>query len=183
MSADDETEAPMSDAELGLDFEVDDGSTVHHLDAVDLRSLGLVAALFYFTAFLVLALAIVGVWLFAAGLGLISQVEDFMRSVGFRGFHLVGPEVILGFVLILAALVVFLTVMTLVAGAFYNLLGTTRHGVRVRTSVVPPRVQPAAAEDEPAPSATPFVFEPVVDSSDEADAEPASDEKPEAVAG
>ena len=112
---------------------------VHHVDAVELRSLGVVAGLFYFTAFLVLALAVAGVYLFAASLGLISQVEDFMRSVGFRGFKFVGPEVILGFVLILAALVVFLTVMTLVTGAFYNLLGTGKHGVRFRTTVVEAR--------------------------------------------
>ena len=119
--------------------ELDDRSMIHHVDAVELRSLGVVAGLFYFTAFLVLALAVAGVYLFAASLGLISQVEDFMRSVGFRGFKFVGPEVILGFVLILAALVVFLTVMTLVGGAFYNLLGTGKHGVRFRTTVVEAR--------------------------------------------
>ena len=119
--------------------DLDDRSMIHHVDAVELRSLGVVAGLFYFTAFLVLALAVAGVYLFAASLGLISQVEDFMRSVGFRGFKFVGPEVILGFVLILAALVVFLTVMTLVAGAFYNLLGTGKHGVRFRTTVVEAR--------------------------------------------
>ena len=117
----------------------DDRSTIHHVDAVELRSLGVVAGLFYLTAFLVLALAIAGVWLFAASLGLISQVEDFMRSVGFRGFKLVGPEVILGFILVLAALVAFLTVMTLVAGAFYNLLGTGKHGIRFRSTVVEAR--------------------------------------------
>jgi Transmembrane domain of unknown function (DUF3566) len=150
--------------------ELDDGSMVHHVDAVELRSLGVVAGLFYLTAFLVLALAIAGVYLFAASLGLISQVEDFMRSVGFRGFKFVGPEVILGFVLILAALVVFLTVMTLVAGAFYNLLGTGKHGVRFRTTVVEARGRrtrrvyddeaEAASDDEVVAATAPLAEQP-----------------------
>ncbi len=170
-------------SDLGVeDHDRDDESTLHHVDAVDLRSLGVVAGLFYLTAFLVLALAVVAVWIFAASLGLISQVEDFMRSIGFRGFRLVGPEVILGFVLILGALVVFLTVMTLVAAAFYNLLGTGRRGVRIRTSVVHP--DPTVA-DEPA---TPMVIEPVAeDVPVGGGAGPAADSdeapKPEAAAG
>jgi hypothetical protein len=152
-----------------FDAEQSDRSTIHHVDAVELRSLGVVAGLFYLTAFLVLALAIAGVWLFAASLGLISQVEDFMRSVGFRGFRLVGPEVILGFVLLLAALVVFLTVMTLVAGAFYNLLGTGRHGIRFRMTVVEPRGRGArrvyddeieAAADEVVAATAPLAEQP-----------------------
>jgi hypothetical protein len=157
-----------------------DGSTLHHLDAVELKSLGFVAVLFYATAFFVLALAITAVWLFAAALGLISQVEDFMRSVGFRGFRLVGPEVVLGFVLLLLAVVLFLTVMTLIAGAFYNLLGTGKNGIRVRTSVVDSEDAPAAT-DAPAetpvdaPSASPIKLE----------AKPEGTEggEPEAVAG
>jgi hypothetical protein len=175
----------------GLDFDDydlgDDESTVHHVDSVDLRSLGVVAGLFYLTAFLVLALAVVAVWLFAASLGLISQVEDFMRSIGFRGFRLVGPEVILGFVLILGALVVFLTVMTLVAAAFYNLLGTGRRGVRIRTSVVHP--QPARAEQEAEP-ARPVVIEPAAaphedgdEDGDEGEDEGEGEAKPAAAAG
>jgi hypothetical protein len=191
----------------GGDFE---GSTVHHLDAIELKSLGCVSGLFYFTAFLVLALAIVAVWVFAASLGLISQVEDFMRSVGFRGFRIVGPEVVLGFVLILLALVLFLTVMTLIAGAFYNILGTGRRGIKVRTSVVErrPRTVDAPVDepsaDEPA-EATPKLVEAVTDevptaggngksaaakadaASDTGDVDDAADEaepeKPEAVAG
>jgi len=146
------------------DFDDFDESTVHHVDAIDLRSLGVVAGLFYLTAFLVLALGVAAVWLFAAGLGLISQVEDFMRSIGFRGFRLVGPEVILGFVLILASLVVFLTVMTLVAAAFYNFLGMGRRGVRIRTSVVHP--EPASeleADTEDAEPVAPVVIDPVAD--------------------
>ena len=182
----DETDVP--ELEVDDDPDMHDESMVHHVDAIDLRSLGVVAGLFYLTAFLVLALAVVAVWLFAASLGLISQVEDFMRSIGFRGFRLVGPEVILGFVLILGALVVFLTVMTLVAAAFYNLLGTGRRGVRIRTTVVHP--EPSSADA----AATPLVIEPVAeapeptDEKDEAaeggDADESDDgPKPEAVAG
>ncbi len=163
-----------------------DESSVHHVDAVDLRSLGVVSGLFYFTAFLVLALAIAGVWLLAAGLGLISQLEEFMRSIGFRGFRLVGPEVVLGFVLLLGALVVFLTVMTLIAGAFYNLLGSSRRGVRVRLSPVHPEADAEPSAEEAVPPA-PTVIEPVADADDDeapADGGRSDDEtKPAAAAG
>jgi hypothetical protein len=108
-----------------------------------------------------------------------------MRSIGFRGFRLVGPEVILGFVLILGALVVFLTVMTLVAAAFYNLLGTGRRGVRIRTSVVHP--QPARAEQEAEP-ARPVVIEPAAAPHEDGDedgdeGEGEGEAKPAAAAG
>jgi hypothetical protein len=161
-----------------LDDDELDESTLHHVDAIDLRSLGVVAGLFYLTAFLVLALAIVGVWLFAAALGLISQLEDFMRSIGFRGFRLVGPEVIIGFVLILAALVVFLTVMTLVAAAFYNLLGTGRRGVRIRTSPVRPDElrEPGGDQESAETAAVPLATE-------SPDGEGQSEEAPKATKG
>ena len=74
----------MTDEIASFDDDLDDRSMVHHVDGSSRGRSAVVAGLFYFTAFLVLALVVAGVYLFAASLRLISQVEDFMRSVGFR---------------------------------------------------------------------------------------------------
>ena len=63
-------------------------------------------------------------------LGIVGRVEEFMRSIGFRGFRFAGFEVVVGSILLCVAAVAFLTVMTVLAAAFLNLLGGHERGVR-----------------------------------------------------
>lgn len=162
---DDSHAAYDSDAAYDLDdLEVED-RTVQRVDSIDLRSLALVAGLFYLTAFLVLAGAVALVWIFAASTGFISQLEEFMQDIGFRDFRLAAPEVIFGFVILIVALVLFLTVMTLLAGAFYNMLGMGKSGIRIRTTILQRerRVVEPDEEEEPEPETLvtkPLVVEP-----------------------
>ena len=95
----------------------------HRLAGFELRSVASTALLYYACAFVVLALGVVLVWVGANLLGVVGRVEEFMRSVGFREFHFAGFEIIVGGVLLCVAAVAFLTVMTVLAAAFYNLLG------------------------------------------------------------
>lgn len=104
----------------------------HRLAGFELRSVASTALLYYACAFVVLALGVVLVWTGANLLGVVGRVEEFMRSIGFRGFHFAGFEIIVGGVLLCVAAVAFLTVMTVLAAAFYNLLGRPDRGVKLR---------------------------------------------------
>jgi len=146
-------DAVADDSDAAHDFDDFDGlevedRTLQRVDSIELRSLALVAGLFYLTAFLVLGCAVAIVWIFAASTGFISQLEEFMQDIGFRDFRLVAPEVILGFLILILALVLFLTVMTVLAGAFYNILGVGNRGIRIRTTILERERRVCEPEDE-----------------------------------
>jgi transmembrane protein DUF3566 len=109
----------------------------HQLDGIELRSLAGFAALFYGVAFMALAAGLAVVWVIAWAAGLVGKFEEFMRSIGFRDFQIVGPKLIFGGLLLALALIVFLTVMTVLAGALYNAMANTGRAVRVRVSAAP----------------------------------------------
>jgi hypothetical protein len=120
----------------------------HQLDGIELRSLAGFAALFYGVAFMALAAGLAVVWVIAWAAGLVGKFEEFMRSIGFRDFQIVGPKLIFGGLLLALALIVFLTVMTVLAGALYNAMANTGRTVRVRVSAAPlidPDPPPASA--------------------------------------
>ncbi len=117
----------------------------HRLEGFELRSVAGIALQFYASTFAVLAIGVVLVWIGVSMLGIIGRVEEFMRSIGFRGFRFAGFEVVVGSILLCVAAVAFLTVMTVLAAAFLNLLGRHERGVRVR--LVP--ISRATTLDEP----------------------------------
>jgi hypothetical protein len=99
------------------------------------------AAIRYYTcAFAVLTLGVVLAWVGASVFGVVGRVEEFMRSIGFRDFRFAGFQVILGGILLCVAAVAFLTVMTVLAAAFYNLLGRRDHGVGIRITPIRPPI-------------------------------------------
>jgi hypothetical protein len=112
----------------------------HRLAGFELRSVASTALLYYACAFAVLALGVVLVWFGASMFGIVGRVEEFMRSIGFRGFHFAGFEVIAGGILLCVAAVAFLTVMTVLAAAFYNLLGRPERGVKLCLAPIPSTV-------------------------------------------
>jgi Transmembrane domain of unknown function (DUF3566) len=107
------------------------------VDELELRSVAQFALLFFVTAFGVLAAALAAVWLMTEALGLVGQFEDFKSSIGFRGFRIMSPIVILCVLLLFSAMIVFLTVLTVLFAGFYNL--AARHGLGVRLRVSPHR--------------------------------------------
>ncbi len=113
----------------------------HHLEGFELRSVARVAAWYYSGALAVLAGGVVLAWLAAVVLGLVGRAEEFMRSIGFREFTFVGIEVIFGGILLALAAMTFLTTMTVVAAACYNLLRRPGREVGVRITPVGARAQ------------------------------------------
>jgi hypothetical protein len=110
----------------------------HQLEGIELRSLAAFAALFYGAAFIALGIGVAAVWFLASLAGLVGQFEEFMQSIGFRDFQVLGPKVIFGGLLVALALVVFLTVMTVLAAALCNVMARHGHTVRVRFTEAPP---------------------------------------------
>lgn len=108
----------------------------HRLEGFELRSVGRIALFYYACALAVLMLGVVLTWAGLSALGFVGQFEEFMRSIGFRGFRVSTSAVILGGILLVAAVVVFLTVMTMLAAGFYNALAR-HHGVGVRLKAIP----------------------------------------------
>jgi Transmembrane domain of unknown function (DUF3566) len=128
----------------------------HQLEGIELRSLAVFAALFYGAAFVALGIGIAVVWFFAWIVGLVGQFEEFMQSIGFRDFQLVGPRVIFGGLVLALALVVFLTVMTVLAAALYNVMASNGRTVRMRFGEAPPVTHeppPARVDTESIPRA------------------------------
>lgn len=127
----------------------------HQVNGVDLKSLAVVASLFYTTAFLALGVGLVVVWLLASVVGVVGQFEEFMQSIGFSDFHVLGPQLIVGSLLLGASLVIFLSVMTVLAGGFYNVMASYGRGVQLRVGVAPtPTAEPAAAPRAAKPAET-----------------------------
>ena len=120
----------------------------HRLEGFELRSVASTALLYYGCAFLVLVLGVVLVWFGASMFGVVGRIEEFMRSIGFRDFNFAGFKVITGGILLAVSAVAFLTVMTVIGAAFYNLLGRPHRGVKVRLVAIEP---PVLQEPEPTP--------------------------------
>jgi hypothetical protein len=136
------TDAPSPDDPRSIGWRVE---PTHRVEGFELRSVARASLRYYAGAFAALALAVVLACVGASAVGAVSRVEHFMRSIGFRGFHFAGFEVILGGVLLCVAGVVFFTVMTVLAAAFYNLPGRAKAGVGIR-------LEPISA----APASEPF---------------------------
>ena len=90
----------------------------HRVEGFELRSVARASLRYYTGAFAALAIAVVLIWVGASALGAVDRVEHFMRTIGFRGFHFTGVDVIFGGVLLCIAGIAFFTVITVLAAAF-----------------------------------------------------------------
>jgi hypothetical protein len=69
-------------------------------------------------------------WFFARMLGLVKNLESFLGdSLQFQDFSLVNAKVILGVALLVAAFVVFQTVLTVIGASIYNIFAGAVGGV------------------------------------------------------
>jgi uncharacterized membrane protein YgcG len=120
---------------------------VRRIDHVDLRPIAKIAATYYLCVLAVVLVASVLFWLFASMIGIVGSIEGFVRDVGFSGFHFVSVQLFLGLIILGLAWVGVMTVLTVLAGAFYNLLAEQLGGITVRTSVpAEARVMPKLRE-------------------------------------
>jgi hypothetical protein len=83
------------------------------------------------------ALGILLVWNLANASGQLGRFESFMRSIGFRHFHIASSQVLLGTVLLVAGVALTLATFVVLAGAAYNLLAASGGGLRLRIAVDP----------------------------------------------
>ncbi len=105
---------------------------VQTVRSVDLWSVLKVAICFYLCALIVTLLAGIMLWWIASAAGVIDGVQNFIADlVSNKDFRFLSWEVLRGATLIGLVLVCILTVLTVLAAAFYNLFAELLGGVEV----------------------------------------------------
>jgi len=105
---------------------------VQTVRSVDLWSVLKVAICFYLCALIVMLVAGVMLWWLASATGVIAGMEDFVgEMVDNEEFRFLSWEVLRAATLIGLVFVCILTVMTVMAAAFYNLFSELLGGVEV----------------------------------------------------
>jgi len=105
---------------------------VQTIRSVDLWSVLKVSICFYMCALIVMLVASVMVWWIASAAGVISSVESFVGElVNNKDFRFLSWEVLRAATLIGLVIVCLLTVITVLAAAFYNLFSELLGGVEV----------------------------------------------------
>ena len=100
--------------------------------SVDLWSVLKVAICFYLCALIVMLVAGVMLWWVASAAGVVTSVESFVGElVNNKDFRLLSWEVLRAATLIGLVVVCLLTVMTVLAAAFYNLFSELLGGIEV----------------------------------------------------
>jgi hypothetical protein len=107
---------------------------VRRVDGVGIRSVIELALIFYGCVFASLAGGVLLIWGAISTMGYVDRFEDFMRSIGFRGFEVSSGDVILGLIGVAGALTLLATFLTVLIAGAYNLVGHAGHGLVVRTS-------------------------------------------------
>jgi hypothetical protein len=102
---------------------------VRRVDGVGLGSVAKLALLFYGFLFASLAGGVLIVWAAISSLGYVHRFEDFMRSIGFRGFVVSTNGVVFGLIGIAGALTLLATLLTLAVACAYNVVGHVGHGL------------------------------------------------------
>ena len=141
---------------------------VRRVDGVGLGSVTKLALLFYGFLFASLAGGVLIVWAAISSLGYIHRFEQFMRSIGFRGFVVSTNGVVFGLIGVAGALTLLATLLTLAVACAYNVVGHVGHGLVLKMSE--PTVRDARSAATPA------------EASDDASVEASSDESVEAPA-
>ena len=105
---------------------------VQTVRSVDLWSVLKVSICFYLCALIVFLVAGVLLWWIASAAGVVSSIESFVGElVNNKDFRLLSWEVLRASTLIGLVVVCLLTVMTVLAAAFYNLFSELLGGVEV----------------------------------------------------
>jgi maltodextrin utilization protein YvdJ len=105
---------------------------VQTVRSVDLWSVLKVSICFYLCALIVTLVAGVLLWWIASAAGVVSSVESFVgQLVNNKDFRLLSWEVLRAATLIGLVIVCLLTVMTVLAAAFYNLFSELLGGIEV----------------------------------------------------
>ncbi len=105
---------------------------VQTIRSVDLWSVLKVAICFYLCALIVILVAGVMLWWIASAAGVVSSVESFVGDlVDNKDFRLLSWEVLRAATLIGLVVVCLMTVVTVLAAAFYNLFSELLGGIEV----------------------------------------------------
>ena len=105
---------------------------VQTIRAVDLWSVLKVAICFYFTTLIVLLVSAMMLWWIASAAGAIANIEKFIGElVDNKDFRLLSWQMLRAATLIGLVVVCILTVLTVLAAAFYNLFSELLGGVEV----------------------------------------------------
>jgi len=105
---------------------------VQTIRSVDLWSVLKVSICFYLCALIVVLVAGVLLWWIAAAAGVVASVESFVGElVNNKDFRLLSWEVLRASTLIGLVLVCLMTVVTVLAAAFYNLFSELLGGIEV----------------------------------------------------
>ena len=105
---------------------------VQTIRSVDLWSVLKVSICFYLCALIVMLVAGVMLWWIASAAGVVASIESFVGElVNNKDFRLLSWEVLRAATLIGLVVVCLLTVMTVLAAAFYNLFSELLGGIEV----------------------------------------------------
>lgn len=105
---------------------------VQTIRSLDLWSVLKVSICFYLCTLIVMLVAGVMLWWIASAAGVISSVESFVgQLVNNKGFRLLSWQVLRAATLIGLVVVCLLTVVTVLAAAFYNLFSELLGGIEV----------------------------------------------------
>jgi hypothetical protein len=110
------------------------GSEDQFLEGFDLRSVAQFGIRFFGALAAAGCVGFAIVWAFASVVGVVGDLEQLMRDIGFEGFTFLSIQVILGVVLLAAAVVALLVTLSVVAAALYNVLARRSGGIRIYTS-------------------------------------------------
>ena len=106
--------------------------TIHR---VDLWTVLKMSVCFYICAMAVTMVAIISLWVIGDAVGVISSVESFLGDLlQTKDFTFLDGEILRGALLIGAALVVLLIVLTVIGAAFYNVFAELFGGIEITIS-------------------------------------------------
>jgi hypothetical protein len=119
---------------------------VMRVEGVGIFSVAKLALLFFGCIFACIAGGVLLVWTAISTLGYVERFEDFMRSIGFRGFEVSSGDVVLGLIGVAGALTLLGTILTVMVACAYNAVGHVGHGLVLRMS------EPIGNDDPPTPT-------------------------------
>lgn len=90
-----------------------------------------VSVLFYLSLVVVVVLAGVLLWLMGSTVGVVDNVESFMRGIGFENFRFVGRQLFRGALAAGLVLVVMGTGLTVLMSVIYNLISDVVGGIQL----------------------------------------------------
>jgi hypothetical protein len=107
---------------------------VRRVDGVGMGSVVKLALLFYGCVFASLAGGVLIIWTAISAMGYVGRFEEFMRSIGFRGFEVSSGNVVFGLIGVAGALTLLATFLTVAVACAYNIAGRGGHGLVLRMS-------------------------------------------------